>query len=108
VCADCLEWQCLVFHTSMHIPATYIRSVEMAGHNGYFKFWQYTWHIVDILQNKYSSMRSEVPTLITVRITIFEHMTLCHLLETDKRFEGTSCLQFQNIICRQQFSPKCW
>jgi len=28
-------------------------------------------------------MRSEVPTAVTVRFTIFEHMTLCHLLETD-------------------------
>jgi len=28
-------------------------------------------------------MRSEVPTAETVRFTIFEHMTLCHLLETD-------------------------
>jgi len=50
-------------------------------------------------------MRSEVPTLVTIRITIFEHMTSCHLLETDKHFEGTGCLQFQSRICRQQFSP---
>jgi hypothetical protein len=28
-------------------------------------------------------MRSDVPTAVTVRITIFQHMTLCHLLETD-------------------------
>jgi len=34
-------------------------------------------------------MRSEVPT---VRIVIFEHMISCHLLLTDKHFEGTSCL----------------
>jgi len=53
-------------------------------------------------------MRSEVPTLVTVRITIFEYMIPCRLLETDKHFNGTSCLQFQSRICRQQFSPKCW
>jgi len=47
-------------------------------------------------------MRSKFPTLVTVRITVFEHMTLCHLLETDKHLEGTSCLQFQSRICRQQ------
>jgi hypothetical protein len=108
MCDDCLEWQCLVFHTSTHILATYIRSAEQAGHNGNFKFWQYTWHIVDILQNNYSFMRSEAPTLVIVRITIFGHMTSCHLLEIDKRFEGNNCLQFQSRICRQQFSPKCW
>ena len=50
-------------------------------------------------------MRSEVPTLVTVRITIFEHMSPCHLLETNKHFEGTGCLQFQSRISRQQFSP---
>jgi len=53
-------------------------------------------------------MRSEVPTLVIVRITIFEHMASCHLLEADKCFEETSCLKFQSRICRQQFSPNCW
>jgi len=53
-------------------------------------------------------MRSQIPTVLTVRITIFQHMTSCHLLDTDKHFQGTSCLQFQNRICRQQFSPKFW
>jgi len=28
-------------------------------------------------------MRSDVPTAVTARITICQHMTLCHLLETD-------------------------
>ena len=71
------------------------RSAQQAGHNGNFRFWQYTWRIVDILQNKHSSMRSEVPTLVIVRITIFEHMASCHLLEADKCFEETSCLSFR-------------
>jgi len=39
LCVDCLYWPCLIFHTSMHILATCIRSVEQAGHNGNFKFW---------------------------------------------------------------------
>jgi len=38
-------------------------------------------------------MRCEVPTLVIVRITIFEHMTSCHLVESDKHLEGTRCLQ---------------
>jgi hypothetical protein len=44
-------------------------------------------------------MRSEVPTLVTVRITIFEHMTSCHLLEEPAvsiftvEYAGTSFLQ---------------
>ena len=103
VCVDCLYWPCVVFHTSMQILAACIRSAEQAGHNGNFKFWQYTWHIVYNVQNKYQYMRSEVPTLVTVRITIFEHMTLCPLLETDKHFEGTSCLQFQSRIAGSSF-----
>jgi hypothetical protein len=44
---------------------------------------------------------TEVPTLVSVRVTIFEHMTLCCLLETDRHFEGTNCQQFQSRICRQ-------
>jgi len=35
-------------------------------------------------------------------------MTSCRLLETDKHFDGTSCLQFPSRICRQMFCPKCW
>ena len=53
LCVDCLYWPCLIFHTSMHILATCVRSVEPAGHNGNFKFWQYTQHIVYTVQNKY-------------------------------------------------------
>ena len=33
VCVDCLYWPCVVFHTSMQILATCIRSAEQAGHN---------------------------------------------------------------------------
>jgi len=53
-------------------------------------------------------MGSGVPTVLTVRIIIFQHMTSCYLLDTDKHFQGTSCLQFQKRICRKQISPKCW
>jgi hypothetical protein len=96
---------------SFILPCTYWPHAKISWTSrphGNFKFWQYTWHIVDILQNKYSFMRSGVPTPVIVRITIFEHMPSCHLPKTDKHFEGTSCLQFQSRICRQQFSPKCW
>jgi hypothetical protein len=102
-------WKAMSCLSYFHAHTSHMqRWAEQPGHSRNFKFWQYTWHIVDILQNKYPFMRSEVPTLVIVRITIFEHMTSCHLLETDKHFEGNNCLQFQNRICREQFSPICW
>jgi len=37
-------------------------------------------------------MRYKVPLVATVRTTIFKNIASYHLLETDKRFEETSCL----------------